>query len=197
MLTVITAAASHRLTTPDAVRQHLSIGEEVADAYLGELIDRASAAVGRFCDRAFALETVREVLRQGGGDELQLTRWPVLAVQSVAAPDPLAADGYELDGAKGFLLRLGGWWRGRVEVVYQAGYVLPGQNGRTLPKDVERATLALVAADFHGRGRDPSIRSETVEGVGSSSYTVGGLGDAGLWADVAGLLWLHRATVMV
>jgi hypothetical protein len=197
MLTVITPATSRRLTTIPAIRDHLMIGDEVSEIYLGDLIDRASAVVVRYCNRAFALETVREVFRSGSGDVLQLSRWPVVAVQSVTAPDAVTADQYEVDAVNGVLYRLAGArWYGRVEVIYQAGYVLPGEDGRTLPADVEQAVTALVAAEFHGRGRDPSLREERTEGVGSTSYTVGSLGDDGLAADVAGLLHRHRVPVV-
>lgn len=171
MLTVLTPAASHRLTTIPAAREHLRVGDAVTDIEMGNLIDQASAAARRFCNRTFALETVLEVFRDGGRDVLSLSRWPVVTIQSISAPDALASDQFEADLENGILYRLDGCrWCGRVAVTYQGGYVLPEAAERTLPADVEQACLTMVAAQYSGRGRDPMLRSESTEGVGAASW---------------------------
>lgn len=49
-------------------------------------------------------------------------------------------------------------------------YVLPGADGRTLPYDIEAATVELVRRAYHAKGRDPGMRSSHVEGVATVSY---------------------------
>src|SRR5512132_4147159 len=80
---------------------------------------------------------------------------------------------------------------------YQAGYVLPGEPGRTLPDDIERAAIMLVKAAWFARTRDPLIRSEDVSGITNTTYWVGGFGNgASLPPDVEGLLAKHRQPVI-
>ncbi len=201
MLTVITPADNHRLTTLAATKAELRLSAGADDEFLLGMIDQASAIVRRWCGRDFALETVRETIRLTVPvDDLSLLRWPVVSVVSVTeAGKTLAVSDYETDAAAGFVYRLTGsddrrdWPAAKLVIEYAAGYVLPGKPGRTLPEDVERATVMLVKAGWFARLRDPLVRSEDVSGVLSTTYWVGGFGNgSSLPPDVEGLLSPHR-----
>ncbi|QLH39137.1 MAG: hypothetical protein HWD60_09540 [Defluviicoccus sp.] len=163
MLTIVTPAQHRRLTTPAAVREALGITDE--DAELLPAIERASAAIEAWCGRVFAREVVRETwLPTRAQWSLQLSRWPVFDVVEVIEDGrTVASANYELDAATGILRRLwcghhASWMACRIEVEYAAGYVLPGDDGRDLPADIEDACVRTVAAAREGIKRDPAVR---------------------------------------
>ncbi|EHM01152.1 hypothetical protein HMPREF9946_02227 [Acetobacteraceae bacterium AT-5844] len=175
ILTVITAAPSRRLTTIDAARAQGLIGSEVSDTMVGAWIDQASASIASYCRRPFAREEVREVVRTAGAAPLFLSRSPIVGDPALSAGGVPLAGEIEVDAAAGLIYRLHGdercaWDRTRIEVTYTAGWVLPGSPARDLPQDVEQACLILMAARGASLGRDPMLRSETTEGVGSNSW---------------------------
>ncbi|MFC0410940.1 head-tail connector protein [Roseomonas elaeocarpi] len=177
MLTVITPAKGRRLTTIPAARDHLLLGDDVDEKYLGDLIDQASATVVSHCRRPFARETVRETFRPRGATPLILDRTPVQgAVALTVAGQAIDAEGTELNTLSGLLYRLDGaarwtaWGCDVTAVEYTGGFALPGEPNRDLPSDIEQACLIMVAARHAARGRDPMLRSETTEGVGSASF---------------------------
>ena len=57
-----------------------------------------------------------------------------------------------------------------VTVVYQGGYVMPGQDGRDLPEDIEDGCIQLIREGVSNSGRNPQIQRETVEGAGQLQY---------------------------
>ncbi len=199
-LTIIEPATSTRLTTLASAKAELQVTDSADDAYLEMLIDQASDAVRSWCQRTFAAETVRETLYLSAcTTALMLVRWPITTVVSVEingeAEDPA---NIEIEGA-GFLRRLAdgrlvSWPAGRIVVEYQAGYVLPGEDNRTLPNDVERAALMIVRSTWFARDRDPMLRStsEDIPGVLSreSAYQVATSG--ALPSDVEALLTNYR-----
>lgn len=192
MLTVITPAPAIDLTTVAAVKAELAVSGSGDDAWLADAITRASATIRRWCNRVFAAETVRETYRLARPvPELLLSRLPVVTIASVTVDGTaLPAPVYEADTEKGVLYHLDSrrrflCWSGDViDVEYTAGFALPGAAGRTLPEDVEKAAIALVKAAYFARTRDPLVKSESIEGVGSTAYWVG---DA-IPPDIAGLL---------
>ncbi|WP_182422306.1 hypothetical protein [Aureimonas sp. ME7] len=165
MLTVVDPSESKALTTLEAVKRELGAPDQ--DALLMEMILRASATVETLCGRSFARERVREtssgVVRLGGS--VTLSRWPIVEIHSVTANGAeMEDDRYDLDHG----VLTGAF--GRVVVEYTAGYVLPGQDGRDLPHDIERVVIELAKNDWHSRSRDMSIRSEDVDGVSNLSF---------------------------
>lgn len=205
MLTVTVAADHHRLATLAGIKAELQVTGGADDAFLSALIDRASATVRAWCSRTFALETLSETFRLSRPDDaLLLSRWPVVAVTAIAeAGTTLSAADFETDTGKGLVYRLDGsdnrsrWPAGKIVVEYQAGFILPGENGRTLPEDIEKAATLLVKADYFARSRDPLLKAEDVSAVLSTSYWVGGFGDGGsLPPDVEGLLSRYRQPAM-
>lgn len=190
-------AESLDLTTAEAVL--LDMGATAGgslDQAVAVAIAQASDAITSWCGRTFALETVRETLHSTvPADVLMLSRWPVVEIVSISAEGgAVALDGVEVDTSVGSLVRTDcrRWPAGRVIVDYRAGYVLPGAAGRTLPRDIERAAIILARGMVQSIGRDTSLKTETVEGVGSFTYGLAGVAGA-LTGDVEGLLQPHRA----
>lgn len=178
MLTVVTPAASSLLTTVERARAILGFPAG-QDTLAGYCIELASAVAVDWCRRPFGLATYRETFSifQGGG--MLLGRSPVPAIASVVQGETtLDPTEYAYDAELGRLYRqdaagyLWRWW-GPLTVTYSAGYTLPADTGTwTLPPPVERAAILLAGAAMSAAERDPLIRSETVEGVGSTTWWV-------------------------
>lgn len=183
MLTVITPAASRRLTTVPAVREELGFeaGIPTDDVILG-LIDAATSTIESFCNRVFARETVLETLRpERQLRRMVLERFPVTTVASIVENDEtLAPADYELNPSYGIVLRLHGdrldsWCTGKILITYTAGWLVPDQVSTDLPKDIERAALRLVGAYWSTRSRaDSLVKREDVQGIGSVEYWMPG-----------------------
>ncbi|MBC9176769.1 hypothetical protein [Pseudoroseomonas ludipueritiae] len=176
MLSIVTPATGTRLTTIAAVRAQAVVGDDVDDITVGEWIDQASASIVSHCRRRFARETVTQTFLRPANGPLILDRAPLIAAPAVVSDGlGLLDDEMECDLAAGLIYRLhgdcrGGWFSRRLTVTYTAGWSLPGSPDRDLPADIEQACLTLVAARAAGMGRDPMLRSRTVEGVGSTSW---------------------------
>lgn len=178
-LTVITPAASSRLTTVDAFREEFGVASGAAsDAQVLRWIDRSSAMAADYCSRVFAQEVVRQVDAFLGCSSILLERTPATAiVVTVDGTDLTAGVDYHHDPVRGALYRLRNGrpcvWRGLVQVDYAGGYVLPGNDGANLPGDVEYAVL-LWSASFMGRATTATasgtIRREQIDGVGYTEY---------------------------
>ena len=196
-LTIVTPATTFNLTTVAAVRTQLGLTDNSETENLARWISQASDTIAKFCNRIFAEETVAETFRlRRREDGICLTRFPASAIVSVVEnATTLAATDYELasDGGGGVLNRLrndreGEWPIGKIVVTYTAGYALP--NG--LPDGIERAAIMLVSQYRNTSDRDPQIRSESIEGSGSTSYFDGLESQAGLAPEVVGLISKHR-----
>lgn len=184
MLTVIEPATSTDLTTLGRAATILNISES-QDLAADMLIAQASSTIVDYCRRPFALETVQETF---DGSDLDLNgpilaRGPVVEVLSVVeGATILPAASFRIDDRTGRLVRLDATGR-RVPwaffsgvITYRAGYVLPTTDGPepTLPEAVERAAILLLSIYLAGRSRDPNIKSESVDGVSSTSWWVAG-----------------------
>jgi hypothetical protein len=182
LTTVLSPALSPDLVDLDAVKNELKIAasDTEHDAFLGRAIGQVSTAIAGYCNRTFSVETVRDTIFVGlGGAQLQLSRFPVIAVTAATVTDgtggqTLLAEGmdYLLDAPRGWLLRLGtggvpvAWYITPTTVTYQAGY-------QDIPADLQQAALRLIAARFHNRGRDPTLRSQSQPGLGDQTYWIG------------------------
>jgi hypothetical protein len=204
MISVVTPATSRQLTTAAAVKAELGLSGSGDDAFIATLIDQASDAIAAWCGRVFGLETVRETLFDGTSRGAKtVSRFPVVSVSDCVdgSGTTVGTDLIEIDRL-GFLYLLDDdgerttWARGRTTITYTAGYLLPGEDDRNLPADIERAALSLVKGMWFARTRDPLIRSEDVDGILATSYQVGGFG-ASLPPDVQGLLMPYRPVVVI
>lgn len=178
MLRTITKATSNDLTTVQAVRLELGNSATSADdALIVSLISQASAMLAGEMNRAAGIEEIEQIEQvRAPLSFFLLDRWPVTELVScTVAGATIALTDLRLDPHEGFvtLVRNGvtlSWPLGQTVIRYKAGYVLAGA-GRNVPADLERAAIGIAKALFYGRDRDPNIRSDTVAGVGATSYT--------------------------
>ncbi len=197
MITVVTPATGTDLTTLETVKTGLGITDDTDDDYLTLLIAQASAAVSGYCRRVFGLETVLETFRLDSSQEtLMLGRFPVTAVASIVEDGiTLTTDDWERDNSLLYRLTADerqGWSARKVLVTYTAGYVLPGETDRTLPADIEAATIAYIRGLWFAKTRDPLIKSEKTPDVYEVTY--GGVSEAtgGILSEVESTLCRYR-----
>lgn len=183
MLTVLTPATATRLTTVETVRARYGVTDgEASDAVIERLIDVASQMAAEFCNRGFGRETVKQteiITRPCSG--IMLERSPASVTEVREYGEAVAADGYYLDSSRNTLHRLTGdvitSWSGRVEITYDAGWILPEVEGANLPATIEHAVLLLIGAMWSAQQRDPLVKGESVEGIGRTDYWVPGAGN--------------------
>ena len=179
LLAVTVAATARDLTTIGAAQAEIGASADLA--YVGRLVRQASAAVAAHLAAlgvVAAREAVAETFRLSEpAPHLPLARTPVATIASVVEDGiTLVADtDYEFDTDAGLLYRLDSdvriaWRAAKVVASYSGGWLLPGQTGANLPADIERATLVTIAAWAASQGRDPGLRSESAEGIGSQSW---------------------------
>lgn len=192
MINVTTAATDSNLVDIAVVRGILEIDGNGEDEKLKGFISRASDVIARHCKRVFGKETIEEQLRLDTlREELILSRYPVVTVASIIENGvTLAADDYEVDKDRGWIIRLYGdrpcWWPcSKITVTYTAGYELPAAS----PQALQQACIQLVKSFYLGADRDPLIRSESVTPMSSASYFGG---NEYLPPDVLGLLGQFR-----
>ena len=217
MLIVSTPADTTALTTLVAVKEEMKIVGGADDAWLRRQIDGASALACAYLGVPMAndgtanlgRETVVETIRLDRGHprrgrwdvrrhDLRLARWPISSVTSVEeAGTVLDAAAYEMDVELGALTRLSGgapsfWAVGKIVITYVAGWLLPGDEGRNLPPEIEDAVIELVKASVFGRSRDPAIKSEQADGIDSVTYFFGTPGEGPMPASVVMKLDRYR-----
>ncbi len=194
---ITTAAEETKLTTGDRVKRELSISGTDDDTLLAAKIDEATSDIAVRVAPSLKRETVTvtfwpEIDRQGRVEiirapSLILKAYPIASVASVTLDDVLVdAVEYRLVPENGILYRLdssgypSSWCFSKSAIVVcDAGYLLPGQEGRDLPFVLEAAAVELVTSYWVSRGRDPTLRSEENVGVSRFDYWVGAVGESG------------------
>lgn len=184
MLTVLSAASSYDLATAAAAKEEMEISGTADDAFLARLIRQASSEISGFCDRVFALETVRETFRldrfplgteslwRAFDEPLRVERYPIVEVLSIKEDgQTVDALDYEIDFPTGRIWRLAGdlrtaWYSLRVEVEYSGGYA-----PEDVPGELERVCLDMVKRAYYARSRDPAQRSERILDIIDSAWT--------------------------
>lgn len=206
--TISSAAADRKLTTAADVLA--ATGLTVTDA----LILQVSDAIARECRVAASgvaqptmraetlIETFRLSRRDAEGawpyeetarrsSSLFLARMPVSSVTSIVADGTaLAADEFELHGAEGRIVRLvsdceTAWAAQKIVVTYVAGF-------STVPEDLKLAAILAVQEKSSATGRDPLLRGESHEGLGSMQYFQSTTSPGGLPAAVVDMLAPYR-----
>jgi hypothetical protein len=159
IVTTITAKAnSYDLVALSNLTDDLGIVDNTINRFLKRAITSQSQAVQKYCNNAFVIEGISNLLydsqrhRFGGisrtrSELLQLTRWPLLAVNSVTetldgtTTDTLVAGtDFVIDYANGQLLRLDSdtnapkpWRALWVSVAYAAGHGTSVAEAHTVP----------------------------------------------------------------
>jgi len=225
---VVIPPASSDLTILATVKDDWMIKGGKDDSFLSRAISRCSVAAQQFCNRSFGIATYQDAFRleqgyrtgrivNGARSPIKLSAWPLVSVVSVTVTPPnsaptilTAGTDYEVDQVTGFIYRLDSlgqprdWNPVQTVIIYQAGYILPGQNpvdfpgAQTLPVDIEDAVGRMVFSRYSERQRDPFIKSEEVAGISRVDYIVGNpnQGDGGnMSPDVADILNNYRQPV--
>jgi hypothetical protein len=183
MIEVLTPAESTRLTTVEAVRQRYGIFvAEMDDAAINRLIDTASRLAVDYCGRQFGREKVKETLNPYRPVRaIVLGRSPA-TIESVTYGDVvlLEDDYYHVAESGLLMLDPSGTpaWAGRIELIYSAGWTLPGEENADLPPTIEAAVLMLVGALWSLGNREPGVKSEDVQGLGRTDYWMPGAASA-------------------
>lgn len=169
--TVLASAASYSLTDLPTVKDELALdsADTSDDTWLTRAIGQVSKAISTYTKRTFAPEYVQDVFdvqqdaypyqTPGGFPQLELSRWPVLAVTSVVQTTALnatqtlnAGTDFRLDPDTGRLLRLNpftgvgtAWEALPVTVQYTAGYGALVAETHTVPGSPYQVTVSQAA----------------------------------------------------
>jgi hypothetical protein len=108
-LSITTLAPTLLLTSVDRVRAAGLVFPTADEAEIERLIREASAAIGSYCNRTFARESLTETCPGYGDIHLALSRTPVIAVTAVTADGNVITDYSIADKDQGLLYRRGGW----------------------------------------------------------------------------------------
>ena len=195
----VTAAAStdaeRNLTTSAAVKAALRITTTDSDTLIADLIPRVSQLVTDHCRLArdaagskptFARETLRATWHASSdhrcrGVELYLPwRLPLVSIDSVVEDGETLTAGtdFVVTGARPTRLqRMSGdtpidWANAKIVVTFKAGFATTMSGN--IDEALEAAAIEQLSAMIAGAGRDPLIRSESFEGLGTVAYSTAG-----------------------
>ncbi len=205
IVTVTSAASSYDLTTLGNVKSELSITDTSHDDDLRRYITASSASAANYCNRVFPVETVSERFLPGHcyqwihkSEILQLARYPLITVTSVTEDDTALTvnTDYLINASNGQLTRLSSehsirWLALGITVVYSSGYA-------TIPSDLEDAVIRLVAKRYFSKGRDSTLRQESIPGVREAAYWIasGDKAPGNITPDIADILDNYRAPLV-
>jgi hypothetical protein len=180
---VITPAQSMALISLDQAKDALGIAssDTSQNGILGRQIAQVSAAINTLCDRIFVRQGYRDQFRYVNnwlqfGEPLQTRQYPI-ALDQDGLPVVIVNEGgvildvseWEVFTEAGSLYRLDGMgaismWTGQtIFVDYDGGYDV-------IPDDIQAAAVEWLAASWVSRGRDPTVRSETIPDVITQTY---------------------------
>jgi uncharacterized phiE125 gp8 family phage protein len=203
-----------RLVTPPSelpvslseAKAYLNIDGAENDALISLMIGAATAELDGYSGRlgrALMPQTWDLVLDCFPLAAIQVPLVPLMAVASVSYIDAngstqtFPAERYEVDTLRGWLAPRGpdAWPTVRlgsnaVQVRFQAGY----QDGA--PSPIKLAILLMVERMWNMRGDGLTLRSKTVEGIGSRSYVDPDTIAAAVTAEVNKLLSPYRRIVL-
>lgn len=190
------------------LKADLGITDGTTDTTLaGKLMDASSMVLDYIGRPLLSGEWTEEFVIEGGDllKEVVLSVRPLVSISSISRNGQAwTSDQLEdlvLDKRAGILSHptptRRRWQHGVYCAVYTAGYAPPqvAQDGTvtkgTLPQTISRATVLAAAAMVQGAGRDPNLKSESVQGVGSTSWNIAS-GTGGLPQQVADMLASYR-----
>lgn len=179
--TLVCTAASEAqsLTTPERARQMFDEALDVPDEALAELLADASFVLSdllgwrRAADEGLplAVQSYAETLRSPVpiASPIYLSRRPILpdTLTILEGQTELAPDSYLVDRAAGRIETASGLPFGcQVTVSYEAGWTLPGEEGRNLPRALETAALHLFYRDrVDSDAFSGDLEGETLVGI--------------------------------
>lgn len=200
IITVLVPPSSSDLTTLAVLKEEFSVKNSANDSKFRRWITEVSATVETYLDRSLSLATVQEsftwATRHSTKYGLILNQFPIVSVTSLTLDSTvLDPASYSIDANKGILYRLDVagfrrfWGALNISVVYVAGFAAV----EDVPADISRACLIMLRHRYALGNRDPTIKSEAVAGVLTSTYWVGGIGEnAAVPPEAAALLDPYR-----
>lgn len=191
------------LVSLQSLMDALSITDGNAGSALADILLRASQAVTSYIGRPLLMADRQETIRIRSGDtqlSLRMAVRPISGITAVMRDGnslPAPEDGWDYDAGCGLLYPAMGasWGPGRYVLQYRAGWIAPDQVNddgsavvSTVPADIRSAVLTTARAFYYGNDRDPLLKSENEQGVGSSSWATPDAENGGLPADAAAFL---------
>lgn len=202
-LVLVTAPTVEPLTATE-VKTRLGIGTEIADATIEAYIKAARQGIERRLQISLNTQTWRLSIDDGfPACAVKLPRPPLLGITSVKYTDTagilqtLASDQYQtfedngefyLDAAYSVSWPSSRTQRDAVVIEYTAGF---GASGSNVPEPIRQAIVLLVNHQ-RSMGTNLFISNETEDGVGSTSYVVGGNAGQAIDNAVQSLLGEYR-----
>lgn len=210
MLRVCTSSTESSLLSLAAYKA--AIGTTTTDdAIIQSALDRATSLIEGYIGYPLRRQVYRETVGGYGSLELQVSRTPLRAIESIMHQTELVdAAEYEIgnEGA-GLIHRELGWpWTAGLEfdlvphvvnkselksyaVVYEAGYCINGSTaddwlttGSPVPGDIEAAMVAAATFVYKSASRDFSVTSKKIDDL-SISFQSGGGGGFGQGGSVS------------
>lgn len=202
-LELVTAPTVEPLTAAEA-KARLGIDAEVADATMESFIKAARQTIdGRdgWLGRALNTQIWKLLLPGFPCEPIRVPLPPLISVGSVKYYDLAgdlqsveASDYRILAGARPEIVSTGSWPSAAcrtdaVEITFTAGY---GAAGSDVPEPI-RSAIALMVSNLRSMSaRNLFVSQEVEEGIGSTSYVVGGNAGAAINAAVNALLSTYR-----
>ena len=218
MLRVCTSSTESSLLSLTAYKAAVGTTTTANDDIMQSALNRATALIEGYLGYPLRRQVYEETLAGYGSLELQVSRTPLLSIESILygteLVDPTSYD-IANEGA-GLIYRELGWpWTAGIEydlmprvvpkseartytAVYEAGYCANGSTadgwlttGEAVPAEIESATIAAATFLYKGASRDPAVVSKK---IGDLSITyqgggnLGGLQSVGLPDSVKGMV---------
>lgn len=157
------------LTTRARAKSFLGIGRDSYDSLIDILINIATSAIEKYCERSFLRQTyTNEELDGPGSNTIVLPEYPVASITQIqerTTDEPDVDSWQTIDDKEYFwyedgrvIKRSGNWLNcpQRYRITYAAGYLIAfasedDDDLHTLPHELEYACLKLVAAMFNTR----------------------------------------------
>lgn len=185
---------NNALTTLETVKSFLKITGNSEDTILTLLIGGASDYIEQWTGRRFGkAERTEKYSLSGDSSRFYLRTFPIVSIGSLSVDGGTltAPGGYVAIDEEGYLSNPSGLWPKGVQnavITYTGGYVLPKDadedNPRSLPYDLELATVKLVAA-MYNKGQAEGANSSSSGGMSISFDRVFG-------EDIKALLQNYR-----
>jgi hypothetical protein len=149
-VTVTVPPTTTKLIALADLKAILGVTDGANDTLLGNIIQRGSDAMARFCNRVFAQRTTVETLPGPGGQLLKLKFSPVVTLTSIAFDgETVDSDTYTLTEPDAGIVFCESYWaytghKSSYTATCAHGYNLPDMSGAdTLPHDIQQAALVV------------------------------------------------------
>ncbi len=189
MLRVCTSSTESALMSLTVYKAMIGTTSTADDTKMQYALDRATSLIEGYLGYPLRRQVYEETVGGYGANELQVTRTPLLSIESILySTQEVDPASYDIDNeGAGLIYRELGWpWTAGVEydlvphvvprselksytVVYEAGYCVNGSTadgwlttGEPVPGDIEAAVVHAATFIYKSAGRDLSIESKKI-----------------------------------